>query len=536
MKRVLSLTAAVLAAFSLHAQNPYLPLWEFIPDGEPYVFEDPDNPGKYRLYIYGSHDNEVTEYCGRDQVVWSAPVDNLTDWRYDGVIFQSVADADGNPLNARTGKGDILYAPDIATVSQDDGSTLYYLYPNNQSAGRQSQVCVSSRPDGPFEVCNWNVDNPRRTDGVLGFDPAVFVDDDGRVYGYWGFEESFGAELDPETMATVKPGTEIVKNMVSDYRHPGKFRFFEASSMRKIEDKYVFIYSRYTEDGCDGLPRSNNTLAYAYSDHPLGPFTYGGTIVDAREPKENEHTGMPMATANPFGNTHGSIMNIKGQWWVFYHRQTGTDQFSRQAMVAPIEVKVEKGPGGKVEISRAEVTSEGFQIKGLDPTGTIPAGLACWFFHPVKDVESYPNFEYGGSYVQTTHPEKGTDVSSLYGKDPGCSVVNNTAGSIVGFKYLDFDRLRAKKNVRLEMRIRPHGIGGYIKVMVGDPTSKDGTLEIAEFCLESVEASDGTVTLTTDCANGLKGIKGHGKKAVFFKFMDAPKGESMCDFYDFRFY
>lgn len=25
--------------------NPYLPLWEHIPDGEPYVFDDPDNPG-----------------------------------------------------------------------------------------------------------------------------------------------------------------------------------------------------------------------------------------------------------------------------------------------------------------------------------------------------------------------------------------------------------------------------------------------------------------------------------------------------------
>ena len=61
--------------------NPFLPLWEHIPDGEPYVFEDPDNEGQYRVYLYGSHDDLVTAYCGRDQVVWSAPVDNLTDWR-----------------------------------------------------------------------------------------------------------------------------------------------------------------------------------------------------------------------------------------------------------------------------------------------------------------------------------------------------------------------------------------------------------------------------------------------------------------------
>ena len=45
----------------------------------------------------------------------------------------------------------------------------------------------------------------------------------------------------------------------------------------------------------------------------------------------------------PADNTHGSICEINGQWYVFYHRQTGTDEFARQAMVAPITVKVEDG-------------------------------------------------------------------------------------------------------------------------------------------------------------------------------------------------
>lgn len=80
------------------ARNPYLPLWEHIPDGEPYVFEDPDRPGHERVYIYGSHDSSRTEYCGREQVVWSAPVENLNDWRYDGIIFRSDVDRDGNLL------------------------------------------------------------------------------------------------------------------------------------------------------------------------------------------------------------------------------------------------------------------------------------------------------------------------------------------------------------------------------------------------------------------------------------------------------
>lgn len=191
----LTLLAAVMTGL---AQNPYMPMWEHIPDGEPYVFEDPDKPGEYRVYVYGSHDSLIKYYCGREQVVWSAPVNDLSNWRYDGVIFENRCDRDGNLLNA-DGVGDVLYAPDV-TVRTEKGVKVYYLYPNVQSDERSTLVARSLRPDGPFEVCNWDPENPRRTVGTLGFDPAVFVDDDGRVYGYWGFGESYGAELDPNTM------------------------------------------------------------------------------------------------------------------------------------------------------------------------------------------------------------------------------------------------------------------------------------------------------------------------------------------------
>lgn len=128
---------------------------------------DPDNPGKYRVYIYGSHDTEVSTYCGRNQVVWSAPVDNLNDWRFDGVIFENVRDANGNLLN-QEGKGDILYAPDVALVVEPNGKKTYYLYPNVQAGGRNGLVAKSDRPDGPFTVTNWSKENPTVTDGVLG--------------------------------------------------------------------------------------------------------------------------------------------------------------------------------------------------------------------------------------------------------------------------------------------------------------------------------------------------------------------------------
>ena len=274
--------------------NPYLPLWEHIPDGEPYVFEDPDQPGKQRVYIYGSHDSRITDYCGRELVVWSAAVDSLNNWRYDGEILKVDKNANGELLDS-AGLADVLFAPDVAVKTDANGKKTYYLYPNDQNGGRNGLIAKSDRPDGPFEVCNWSKTNPNEADGVLRFDPAVFVDDDGKVYGYWGFEHSYGAELDPETMATVKPGTKIVDGMVSGRNEPGEFRFFEASSIRKIKDKYVFIYSRWTKNGEFGLPETNYTLAYAYSDKPLGPWTYGGTSstdVDARS--TNRATPSPL--------------------------------------------------------------------------------------------------------------------------------------------------------------------------------------------------------------------------------------------------
>ena len=115
----------------------------------------------------------------------------------------------------------------------------------------------------PFEVCNWDEKDPKKTVGPFGFDPAILVDDDGRVYGYWGFCRSYVAELDPKTMATVKPGAKIIEGMVLSCRSEGDFRFYEASSIRKIKDKYVFIYSRWSADGEFGLGGSNYTLGYA---------------------------------------------------------------------------------------------------------------------------------------------------------------------------------------------------------------------------------------------------------------------------------
>ena len=119
--------------------NPYLPLWEHIPDGEPYIFEDPDNPGEYRVYVYGSHDSMITGYCGRELVVWSASVDNLNEWRYDGEILRVLNNANGEPLSSE-GLSDVLYAPDVTEKIEPDGTKMYYLFPNDMEYGRRSLI------------------------------------------------------------------------------------------------------------------------------------------------------------------------------------------------------------------------------------------------------------------------------------------------------------------------------------------------------------------------------------------------------------
>ena len=520
--KALLLTAMCAGANVANAQNPYMPLWEFIPDGEPYVFDDPDVPGKKRVYVYGSHDNLIKYYCGKDQVVWSAPVDDLTNWRYDGVIFELKNDANGKKLNA-DGSGDVLYAPDVTVVTDANGKKTYYLYPNVQHDKRNSLVAKSDRPDGPFVPVNWSKEKADSTVGPFAFDPACFVDDDGRVYGYWGFERSFAAELDPTTMSTVKPGTKIVEDMIPGHKQDHLYRFFEASSIRKIKDKYVFIYSRFTNDGEFGLPTTNYTLAYCYSNNPLGPWTYGGTIIDGRG-RERLSDGTVVATACPGGNTHGSICEINGEWWVFYHRQAGTSEYSRQAMVAPINVEVQEGKDGYVRISEAEFTSEGFCTEGLDPYKKYPAGIACYYTGPKPAVQEYPNVTYYGSHTNIHRIKYDGKMNPFDESINKCEMVNNTSGSVIGYKYFNFRKTFGKDNLQLLLNITKEGVAGSIDVFIDRPNETDGGVKVGTISIDSQADKN-----PTDLSIAVSDLKNYnGKHALFLVFNSQTKEKSIC--------
>lgn len=206
--------------------NPYLPLWEHLPDGEPRVFEDPDNPGKYRAYIIGSHDVRFKSYCGADIRMWSAPVEDLSAWRDEGPIFTYQIG----------GKWDVMYAPDLVEVRRKDGKKEYYLYPHSRGRHREAMVAKGERPDGPFTPINLTADGTKTLPGsIMGFDPSVYIEyvtdpDDPdyeigfRAYGYWGFQRSLAAQLDQKTMYSVRPGTDVIPYFMPAGRRNGMVR------------------------------------------------------------------------------------------------------------------------------------------------------------------------------------------------------------------------------------------------------------------------------------------------------------------------
>lgn len=308
--------------------NPYLPNWEYIPDGEPRVFGD-------RIYVYGSHDRKDSiDFCDYKLKVWSAPVSDPTKWVCHGDIFRS-RDGHDSPSDVDW-TDELLFAPDVV-----ERGGKYYLYAYIVNA--KGCVAVADRPEGPFRLLSrYKYDIPNHYDNGTFIDPGVLVDDDGRVYIYCGYQGSYMCEL-KDNMYEAVPGSYKLDIIPTAEPH----RFFEACSPRRINGTYYLIYS----------PQRGSCLDYATSDSPTGPFTYRGTIID---------NGIDF----PGGNDHGSVCCINGQWYIFYHRMTNGTIMSRRGCVERIEIL----PDGT--IPQVEMTSLGFE-ESLNPYDFTPADTAC---------------------------------------------------------------------------------------------------------------------------------------------------------------
>ena len=425
---------------------PFLPLNEYIPDGEAHVLRD-------RVYLFGSHDRAGGDsYCLEDYEFYSAPVTDLTDWSSRGISYR--AKQDPGYSKARPS----MYAPDC--VRGNDGRYyIYYAMGGFHGSGGYSgpvRAAVSDRPDGPYEFYGTVQDekgNPFLR--CVPFDPAV-MNDNGVIRLYYGagypFEnisipglkgllkrleakkyqkslkeieqESLGVNgaltvtLKEDMLTVASEPIKITPNVTKGTqweKHP----FFEAGSIRKIEDIYYFIYSS----------QKGHELCYATSRFPDREFKYRGVIISngdiGYKGRKSRHR-IAMT-----GNNHGCIECIQGQWYIFYHRQTNGTNFSRQACVEPIRI-LEDG-----SIPQVCVTSMGFHGEAWKSSGVYPAAIAC-VLNNGRIGAAGSGWNKKRSIPKIT--QMGNDVFIT-------GITHNTR---IGIRYFQFDDRR----LTLSMRIR----------------------------------------------------------------------------------
>lgn len=363
-------------------RNPILPLEYHVPDSEGHVMPD----GK--LYVYGSFDDRADVYCSEKyHVVSTADMEHWTihgeslngnqipwfnnpvapkypgiDWSHPTPFIQKMIQRDlenGVDMKAKFEEAEkeekekpaLLFAPDC--LERNGKYYLYFCMPDDSEG-----VAMSDRPEGPFT-------NPIQLP-CGGIDPAIFIDDDGQAYYYWGQLFSHGVKLNEDMISFNRD--EIVDELVTEEEH----FFHEGSSMRKIGDTYYYVYA----DVERGKPTS---LGYSTSKSPMGPFTYRGIIID--------NDGCDPAS----WNNHGSIECVNGQWYVFYHRCSRGAQQHRRLCIEKIEI-LEDGT-----IPEVKMTSQGIGepfassevIKGYqacEMSGSVYIGVN----EDVDSVEEYP--------------------------------------------------------------------------------------------------------------------------------------------------
>lgn len=270
------------------AQNPFI-TDQFTADPSARVFEG-------RVYVYPSHDipcgkgQGMIGFCMADYHVFSS--ENLTEWTDHGVMISQgkVPWVDSTSYS--------MWAPDCI---EKDG-TYYFYFParsRDKTFGRGSAVGVATadRPFGPFTP------EPKPMEGVLGIDPNPFIDRDGRAYLYWaGFGGLLMARL-KENMKELDEKPRKVEEL------PPKFK--EGPYLFERKGIYYFTFPH--------VENKTERLVYCMGDNPNGPFRYGGVIMDE----------------SPTGcwTNHHSVIEYKGQWYLFYHHNDLSPQFDKNRSI-----------------------------------------------------------------------------------------------------------------------------------------------------------------------------------------------------------
>ncbi|MCQ2186848.1 MAG: family 43 glycosylhydrolase [Bacteroidales bacterium] len=310
MKKTLTLIAITLCAISAQAQNPVI-RGQYSADPTARVFDG-------KVYLYPSHDIRSEKnprgldwFCMEDYHVFSS--DNLVDWRDHGVILKQEDVPWGNP------EGYAMWAPDCVCK---DGK-YYFYFPDGAKGSRGGfnvGVAVADSPTGPF------IPQEEPIKDVMGIDPCVLQCSNGDAYLIWSGMGLRGAKLKdnmleledgqtkemerrPGMPADMKPfrvaGKALDENLPAGFKE-GPFAF-------EKDGKFYLTYPWVREE--DGT----ETLAYAMADEPLGPYEFKGIIM-AESPTK-------------CWTNHHSIVNYKGEWYLFYHHNDYSPSFDKNRSV-----------------------------------------------------------------------------------------------------------------------------------------------------------------------------------------------------------
>lgn len=336
--RALASLAAICLASSGQAQTGKVPISQplvshiFTADPSAHVF-------KGRIYIYPSHDIETNVQQDADG--------GRFDMRDYHILSMKKMDGKVTDHGVALGLQDIpwagkqLWAPDAA---YKDGTYYLYFPAKDKEGVFRIGVASSKKPEGPFKA------EPEPMKGTYSIDPAVFKDDDGSYYmyfgGIWGgqLQRWNNNQYDPKgalrkgaesaflpRVAKISPDMKSLSEEAREVKivdQNGKVflesnndkRFFEAAWVHKYNGKYYFSYS--TGD--------THNICYATSDNPYGPFTYQGIVLKPVQGWTNHH----------------SIVEYKGKWYLFYHDV----QLSGQTHLRNVKVtELKHNPDGSIQ-------------------------------------------------------------------------------------------------------------------------------------------------------------------------------------------
>lgn len=339
--RQLSMLAALTIVVAATAQNPIIHD-QFTADPTARVFNN-------KVYLFPSHDIPAPSgqrqdwFCMEDYHVFSS--ENLTDWTDHGVILSQENVPWGKP------DGYSMWAPDCVYKN----GKYYFYYPNAPREGRGFAigVAIADHPEGPYTPEKESIN------GVGGIDPCVLIDDDGAAYLYWSGMGIRGGRL-KENMTELANGSQVMEGLPEGFKE-GPFAF-------KRDGRYYLTFPWVRKD------KGTETLAYAMSDSPLGPWQFKGIIMA-------EHD-------NSCWTNHHSLLEYKGQWYLFYHRNHYSPNMDkrRSACIDKVafnadgtiqEVKQTlRGVGitratDKIEIDRFSSVSDGTTVAFNDTAATF---------------------------------------------------------------------------------------------------------------------------------------------------------------------